>query len=201
MICSQLVKRYGGTDVLHGFTAEFPEGKTTAVMAASGAGKTTLLRIIAGLEKPDGGELQGLDGRRLSMVFQEDRLCMGLSASANIRLANPELTWRELREALAAVGLPQEERPVSEYSGGMRRRAAILRAALCDGDLLLLDEPFRGLDRGTRQKVIDYIAEKWKGRTVILVTHDPEEPRLMGADAVIDMTEHGRVWHKGEGQL
>ncbi|WP_130838155.1 ATP-binding cassette domain-containing protein [Lachnoclostridium sp. Marseille-P6806] len=201
MICSQLVKRYGGMDVLRGFTAEFPEGRTTAVMAASGAGKTTLLRILAGLEKPDGGELRGLSGRRLSMVFQEDRLCMGLGASANIRLANPGLTRQELREALAAVGLPADERPVSEYSGGMRRRAAILRAVLFDGDLLLLDEPFRGLDRDTRQKAVDYITAKWKGRTVILVTHDPEEPRLMGADSVIDMTEHERVWHKGEGQL
>ena len=83
---TNLNKAYGEHQVLENFCAEIPEGKTTCVMAASGKGKTTLLRILMGLEKPDGGEITGLENKRISAVFQEDRLCENLSTEANIRL-------------------------------------------------------------------------------------------------------------------
>lgn len=85
-------------------------------------GKTTLLRILMGLERPDGGTIDGLAGLRLSAVFQEDRLCDNLDPSANIRLINPTLGRRETEDALAAVGLAGCLRqPARELSGGMRR--------------------------------------------------------------------------------
>ena len=87
---SHLSKSYGDHTVFEDFSAVFQKGQTTCMMAPSGAGKTTLLRILAGLEKADSGQIEGLEGLRISMVFQEDRLCENLSASANIRLVRRE---------------------------------------------------------------------------------------------------------------
>lgn len=108
--------------VLRDFSAVLPVGQVTGLLAPSGAGKTTLLRILMGLERPDGGTIDGLAGLRLSAVFQEDRLCDNLDPSANIRLINPTLGRRETEDALAAVGLAGCLRqPARELSGGMRR--------------------------------------------------------------------------------
>ena len=95
IIIRHLNKSYGGNPVLKDLSALIPAGKLTAVMAPSGTGKTTLLRILAGLEKPDSGEITGLSGLRVSMVFQEDRLIDSLDAAANIRITAPGLTEQE----------------------------------------------------------------------------------------------------------
>lgn len=190
IICSHLYKTYNGIEVLRGFTAVFAGGTGTAVMAPSGAGKTTLLRILAGIEQPDAGSVQGLAGQRISMVFQEDRLCGDLDAESNIRLVTPALPREEVREAMAAAGLSELSetgRPVREFSGGMKRRVAILRAALYPGDVLLLDEPFRGLDEETRARTAEWLQAKWEGRTKILVTHDASEPALLACGDVFHM--------------
>ena len=144
-----LSKSFGDKAVLRNFSADFPAGAVTAVMAPSGGGKTTLLRLLMGLETADGGTVEGLEGLRQSAVFQEDRLCENLSAQANLRLVNPSLSAKEAEEALAAVGLAGcGGQRVAEFSGGMRRRVAILRALLARWDVLFLDEPFKGLDAG-----------------------------------------------------
>ena len=83
-----LYKSFGSKVVLRDFSARFPIGAVTAVMAPSGGGKTTLLRVLMGLEAADSGTVEGLAGLRQSAVFQEDRLCEALSAAANIRLVN-----------------------------------------------------------------------------------------------------------------
>ena len=176
-----LCKAYDGKPVLRDFSAVLPAGRVTGLMAPSGAGKTTLLRILMGLEQPDAGSVAGLEGRRMSAVFQEDRLCDNLDAVANIRLVTPGLARAKTLDALDAVGLGScAGQPARELSGGMRRRVALLRALLAEYDVLFLDEPFKGLDRDPRTRVIADTRTRCAGRTVLLVTHDAGELDAMG---------------------
>ena len=185
-----ICKSYGEKQVLRNFSAVLKPGTMTALMAPSGSGKTTLLRILMGLETPDAGTVEGLEGLRLSAVFQEDRLCEGLSCIDNIRLVNPGNSRETVLEALEAFGLGDcPDQKAGELSGGMRRRTAILRALLAPYDLLLLDEPFRGLDRELKQTVIAHTARMCRGRTVLLVTHDASELSPMGAQTLLTLEE------------
>lgn len=181
----KIYKAYGSNQVLKGFSVVFKAGKTTCIMAPSGYGKTTLLRILMELEQPDSGTISGLEGLRRSVVFQEDRLCDNLSPVTNIRLVCPHKTPEQVKEALTALGLSScIHQPARELSGGMRRRVALLRALMAEYDLLLLDEPFKGLDAETKAEVMDYTHRSIQGKTVILVTHDPEEAEALGAYSI-----------------
>ena len=182
-----LCKSYEGKPVLRNFSAVIEPGKTTALMAPSGSGKTTLLRILMGLEQPDGGTVEGMEGLRISAVFQEDRLCENLSCADNIRLINPAHSREEVRKALETFGLDCPDRKARELSGGMRRRVAILRALLAPYDLLLLDEPFRGLDRERKEGVMAQTCRCCRGRTVLLVTHDETELTAMQAENLLKL--------------
>ena len=177
-----LFKSFGTHTVLHDLNACIPAGQVTWVSAPSGKGKTTLLRILMGLETADSGEITGLDGQKQSVVFQEDRLCENLSTLSNIKLPSPQLQNQTIEEALDKVGLGAYAHcPVSECSGGMKRRVAILRAPLADYDILFLDEPFKGLDADTKALVMADTKERSHGKTVILVTHEPAEAEALGA--------------------
>ena len=180
-----LCKAYGGKQVLKGLNLTIPGGKTTAILAPSGFGKTTLLRCLMGLEKPDSGTIEGLDGVRISAVFQEDRLCGGFGAAANLRLCAPELTDAQVKKALEAFALGgTEDKPVSAFSGGMKRRVALARALLYDAPLLVLDEPFKGLDPETRALAIARVREQASMRPVLAVIHDEEECTLLNGRIV-----------------
>ena len=167
----------------------FPEGKTTCIRGRSGCGKTTLIRLLLGLDIPDKGKIEGISDRKISAVFQEDRLCENLSAASNIRLVCTEtISDRELEEAYKAVAL---QKPVRELSGGMRRRVSILRALLADSDCVIMDEPLRGLDEKTRTKTIDYILKKTERKTLIFVTHEEQEAVWLKADKTLKfMKDH-----------
>lgn len=181
IVIKDLCKFYDGKAVLENFSAVLPKGRVTGLTAPSGGGKTTLLRILLGLESADSGEIEGTDGARLSAVFQEDRLCENLDGAANIRLVSPAVSQERAREALGEVGLCEcIGQPVSELSGGMRRRVAILRALLAEYDFLALDEPFKGLDAATKETVMAYTRRLCEGRTVLFVTHDISELDAMG---------------------
>ena len=157
-------------------------------MAPSGAGKTTLLRILMGFTSADSGTLLGLEHIRFSAVFQEDRLCENLTPISNLRLVSPTLSKQEAAAALGGVGLSDcLTQPVRELSGGMHRRVAILRALLAEYDLLFLDEPFKGLDEETKALVIADTRRRCAGRTVLLVTHDPDELKVLGAVQTINL--------------
>lgn len=183
-----LTKSYGGNTVFSGLTLSIPKGKTTCIMAPSGTGKTTLLRILMGLEECDSGSVTGLQDMKKSAVFQEDRLCENLSASANIRLVRRKSVHRqekkereEVRKAMEAAGLSGcENQPVRELSGGMRRRVALLRALYAEWDVLFLDEPFKGLDKEMKEKIMEYTKKSCEGKTVLFVTHEEEEALRMG---------------------
>ena len=182
-------KAYGEQQVLQDLSCVFPEGKTTCIRGRSGCGKTTLIRLLLRLDVPDKGKIEGVSDRKLSAVFQEDRLCENLSAASNIRLV---CTDRELEEAYKAVALTEIwQKPVRELSGGMRRRVSILRALLTESDCVIMDEPLRGLDEKTRAKTIDYILKKTEGKTLIFVTHEEKEAVWLKADRTIDiLTKH-----------
>ncbi|MHA5219007.1 ATP-binding cassette domain-containing protein [Dysosmobacter sp. Phy] len=139
-----------------------------------------------GLEQADSGRIDGLDGIRLSAVFQEDRLCGQLDGVSNLRLVAPMLSRADARNAMKAVGLANcIGQPARELSGGQRRRVAILRGLLADYDLLVLDEPFRGLDQETRQLVMEDTRRRCAGQTVLLVTHDPAELEALGTNELL----------------
>ena len=180
-----LCKRYGDKDVLRGFSMNLPAGGTTCLMAPSGAGKTTLLRLMCDLEKPDSGIVRGMEGTRIGVVFQEDRLLDWLDPVENLRLTAPGLTRDAAADALIRFGLGDSlHEPVCRLSGGMRRRVALLRALLAPSDILLLDEPFNGLDAATRSGVMALTRELLPPRTALLITHDPDEAAALGAAIV-----------------
>ena len=188
-----ITKSYGEKTVFKNLNLKIESGKITCIMAPSGAGKTTLLRMMMGLEKPDRGSIVGLSEKRFSAVFQEERLCEGMTAIGNIRLVNPSLTADQIRNELQRLGMYDcENQPVSELSGGMRRRVSILRALLAEYDVLFMDEPFKGLDSALKKDVIASVMEKTVGKTVIVVTHDRSEADLLRAEIInlpVNMSE------------
>ena len=180
-----LRKAYGGHVVLDGFSHVFPDGRVTAVEGRSGCGKTTLLRLIAGLEKPDGGTISGVPEGGLAMMFQEDRLPPQLTAAGCLRAVLKRTPDRDARidAALRDLGLSGDAltQPVSAFSGGMRRRVALARALLFPSPLVLLDEPFKGLDAATRDSAVAFARPLLAGRTALLVTHDPADAAAFDA--------------------
>jgi NitT/TauT family transport system ATP-binding protein len=178
---------YGENVVLDGLSATFPAGTVTAVLGANGSGKTTLGRLLLGLEVPAAGVVAVPPGVRRAAVFQDERLCEHLSAVGNARLVVPRSVPRAQVEAgLHAVGLGGEElvRPVRELSGGQRRRVAIVRALVGDAGLVVLDEPFTGLDTAAREATRTWVRERLAGRVAVLITHDPDDVAWFGAREV-----------------
>jgi len=187
IILENITKSFnGGRKVLDNLSLTVPIGKTTCIMGESGSGKTTLLRIIAGLEKEFDGKISGLP-KRISFVFQEDRLCEEFSAISNLRLvANKKVSKETIISHLTELGLDDSlKKPVSEFSGGMKRRVAIARAIIFNADLLILDEPFKGLDDKLKTSVMDYVKKHTVDKTVICVTHDEDEAKYLGAETVL----------------
>ena len=182
IIVSELTKSFGGHTVLDRFSATFPEGEVTCVMGPSGGGKTTLLNILMGLLPADGGTIKGMPAYQ-SAVFQEDRLCDSFSAFTNVRMVlDKHYSSQKIQAHLDEIGLGKDRsKPVKEYSGGMKRRVALVRAILADSHVLFLDEPLKGLDDQTKGHVIRYLKEHFNGRTVIMVTHDSNEVDAFGA--------------------
>ncbi|SFG36343.1 ATP-binding cassette domain-containing protein [Oribacterium sp. WCC10] len=181
-----ITKIYDKNQVLKNISFEIDtnaDNKDILLRGPSGIGKTTLLRIAAGLERPDEGNIEitmgeaahGGYGLRAGMVFQENRLLEHLSAVDNVSCVNASVSRQRARAELLEV-LPEEalDKPVRELSGGMKRRVAIVRAILPPSDLLIMDEPFTGLDAETREKVIRYIMDRKGKRPLILASHDVE---------------------------
>lgn len=180
-----LSKSFDGKAVLTDFSCDLPETGVVAMMGKSGIGKSTLINLLLGLRKPDSGKISVPHGLRFSAVFQEDRLIEHMSARENLKLTTGK-SMEEIDAALRALSLnPEEKSPIRTYSGGMKRRVALARGVLFEADVLLLDEPFRGLDAETREQAMMLVAETWRGRLVILVTHDEEEARRLGASEII----------------
>ena len=186
IIFDHVSKAFGEKQVFQDFCCCFTKGRTCCILGPSGCGKTTLLRLLTGLEKPDSGAIIGIEGKKNSAVFQENRLFENLTVEKNLMLtARKGFTRADARDLLRQMGLEAEGRkPLSTLSGGMQRRVAVARALAADYDLLLLDEPLTGLDSDTRRSVLDVIRRHSAGRTCIWVTHDPADALLLDAQVL-----------------
>ena len=179
----ELTKCFGEETVIRGLNLTLERDHIYCLMGPSGTGKTTLLRLIMGLLKPDSGSIIAHDRLTCSAVFQEDRLLDGFTAEENLRfVTGSQYSTEELREMILQI-LPEDclKKPVAEFSGGMKRRVAILRALLPPSDMVLMDEPFTGLDHETRKKVIRLILEKRGSRLLLISTHEEEDAELLSA--------------------
>jgi thiamine transport system ATP-binding protein len=180
-------------DFVADYTLEVAEGSLCAVIGPSGGGKTTLLHMIAGFEEPKQGvlswrreSLRGVDPARrpVSMVFQDHNLFPHLTAADNVGLGvRPSLRLKPderalVAETLKSVGLDGiEDRRPGEMSGGQRQRVALARALVSGRPLLLLDEPFGGLDPGLRKDMVQLVdrLRGERGLTVLMTIHTPED--------------------------
>jgi sulfonate transport system ATP-binding protein len=191
---------------LDGVSLRVHAGEFLCVVGASGCGKSTLLRIVAGLERADGGEA-ALSGKPIrgpgldrGIVFQEHRLFPWLTVEENVAFGldalPPSERRRTVAEHVARVGLGGFERAYPhELSGGMAQRAAIARALANRPRVLLLDEPFGALDAFTRMQLQEELLRIWQAErcTVVLVTHDIEEAVYLGDRVVIMCPRPGCV--------
>lgn len=189
----KLSKSFGGKAILADFTLTLPARGTVALLGPSGCGKTTLLRLIAGLEQPEGGRVILPPGAKLSMVFQEDRLIDVLDARGNILAVLPAGQPQVADFCLERCGLSEFAGLYPhEMSGGMKRRLALARAVAYGGDLLLLDEPLKGLDPDTKAQVTEFLFRREdmpglpgsQGALHVFVTHDAHEAKSL-ADSII----------------
>ena len=181
IVFENVTKSFGNKTALRSLSVVFPGGKPSAVMGASGSGKTTMLRLIAGLDKPSSGSIS-VPKDKIAAVFQDDLLIGSFTPQKNIAFAVGKSSEKdEISAHLCELGLGSDlNKKCDELSGGMRRRVAIARAVLAKPGILLLDEPFKGLDETTRVSVIDYVREHTAGKTVILVTHDISDAEHFG---------------------
>ena len=177
MKVSNLSFSYDNKTIFKDFSLEFKEG-ITCIMGASGLGKTTLLKLLAGLIKPDEGSVY-TEGRRVSFMFQEDRLLPWLSARENVLLVTDKV--KETDDLLAELGIDGNLR-IGELSGGMARRVALARCLLFDSDLLLMDEPFKGMDSELVQKVAGIIRRQ--NKTAVISTHSLDEAKALDAEVI-----------------
>ncbi len=172
----KITKSFESGTVLNLPFLEIPDTGVFAILGASGAGKTTLLRILGGLETADSGTVSGLDGKKISVVFQEDRLLPNLTALQNVAVVSNE---NKAKSALSAVGLTADaDKLPAQLSGGMARRVALARALAYGGDVFLLDEPFKGLDSKIKKQIADLFVKLSEKACVIIITHDGQEAAL-----------------------
>ncbi|MCL1863945.1 MAG: ATP-binding cassette domain-containing protein [Defluviitaleaceae bacterium] len=170
--------------VLDGLSFTFGDG-FTFIMGASGIGKTTLVNIIAGFVKPDSGEIIGMEGKKVSMVFQEDRLLEWETALTNVTFVKKEREYATRLLTQAGLG-DSLHKKASELSGGMKRRVCLCRALIADYDVLILDEPFKGLDTELKPIIMQMVKEHAHG-IIICITHDPAEAEFLGRDGSANM--------------
>ena len=185
-------KSFGDKSVLSDLNTFFEIGKISVIMGESGCGKTTLINIIMGLEKADSGEISGVP-ERISAVFQEDCLSENFSAVSNLRAVTGKKVAKEtITELLLSFGLNDKDinSPVNRLSGGMKRRVAIARALIAESGLIIMDEPFKGLDEETKAKVASIVEKSVRSsaKTLILITHDAADIELIHADSIIKMS-------------
>lgn len=174
---------YPDKPIYDDFSLALPDERIIALTGPSGCGKTTLLYLLLGLYAPRSGKVLVEGAPRISVVFQEDRLAPWLTIKQNIELVGRGKDAPDADEILAALNIPDAgcEYP-DELSGGMRRRASLARALYHGGELLVMDEPFKGLDSQARFAVMDYCAATAK--RMLFVTHDMTETEYLKAHIV-----------------
>jgi heme ABC exporter ATP-binding subunit CcmA len=199
----QVSKLYGSFAALRQVTVDFAAGRCYVVLGENGAGKSTLLRILAGLLRPSFGRvtvfgsLEPREARaRIGYMSHASMLYDELTAEENLRYFASLYPGRDClspAEALRQVGLdPALNRPIGQYSQGMRQRASLARVLLSAPELLLLDEPFSNMDAESARQMVALLAGFRHGnRTIVLTTHQREQAAPI-ADRVLTL-HSGRV--------
>lgn len=199
----------GKVDALKDVSLTINEGEFVCLVGPSGCGKSTLLNLVAGLDKPDSGEILVEDtpvtgpGRDRMVMFQEHALFPWLDVMGNVLFGlklKPNLTDPERREVakfyLHLVGLDQFERAsIHELSGGMRQRVALARSLAPNPRILLMDETFGALDALTREQLYGEIQQIWEKRkkTILFVTHNIREAVCLGDRVILFSPHPGRI--------
>lgn len=171
---------FDGLSVLEDISFQVKDDEIVALIGPSGCGKSTLLHVIAGLKQADGGEIRGNE-RATAFIFQDDRLLPWYSVWKNISLVRDGENQKDREEIaglIQAVGLQGfEDYKPGQLSGGMKKRCGIARAFYYNSDLLLMDEPFQGLDYPLRQEMLTMLLGVWKDRRqgILFVTHELDE--------------------------
>jgi len=199
---NQVSKAFAGETVLQDVSLTIDSSEIVCILGPSGCGKTTLLRLIAGLLKPDAGEV--VRNGRIGYVFQEPRLLPWRTVRDNVAFGlKARGMEREKRDAIAEAYLSRLglSRVASSFphqlSGGMRQRVSLGRALAIDPDLLLLDEPFKSLDVLLRIDLLSLLVDEWelKPRPVLFVTHEVGEAALVAHRAIVMADSPGRIAH------
>jgi len=197
-----VTKSFGKRTILDAISFQLEDDRILAILGPSGIGKTTILRIAAGTLNPDAGEIR-TDRQKIGFIFQEPRLLPWRTALANVTLVlkgNKMLSGKEQTEKATAMlerlGLQGflNYYP-AQLSGGMRQRVAIARAFVLEPDLLLLDEPFTGLDLGLKGSLQQMLLEllAWHPTDMLYVTHEPHDAVLLADQAIVLAGEPGRI--------
>jgi NitT/TauT family transport system ATP-binding protein len=195
-----IAKSYPDGSVLSDLNVQLPAAKITALMGPSGCGKTTLLHILAGLEKPDQGEVLGRG--TVSVVFQQPGLFPWRTVNENVAFGLEKLGVNKnerVRRAEAMLNRVHLGKYIGAYpyqlSGGMQQRVAVARALVLQPDLLLLDEPFGALDEETREQMQHLLLNLYEEqpRTIGIVTHSVEEGLLLADNVVVFSARPGRI--------
>lgn len=173
MKINNLYKAFGDKKIFNNFSVKFQNNKINYLIGESGCGKTTLLRIIAGLDRDFTGDVN-VPFDKISFVFQEHRLFPTLTVKENVSIVNKDN--ENLDKILSIVELEKDTKLFPhELSGGMKMRVSIARALAYDSDLYLMDEPFSALDTDMKNRIIPKVLEYLKGKTIIIISHDPDE--------------------------
>lgn len=198
MKLSGITKYYGDNRVFENFSLDIKEREILALLGASGCGKTTLLNIVSGLTDYVGTVEK--NGEKVSYLFQEQRLIPNLTVFKNVEYVlknnlNKFERQEKTEQVLKKVELWDERNAYpSALSGGMAQRAALARAFAFDAPLLLMDEPFKGLDISLKKRVMEVFVKLYDTdrRTTIFVTHDIDDAFLI-ADRIIVLEKGGRI--------
>lgn len=182
-LCKDLTVSFGDRAVLDRFSLAVPDRGVTALSGPSGCGKTTLLRVLAGLERPQGGHVE-VSPRETALLFQDDRLLPWRTVERHLTDVLPRERRGRAPELLALVELEGEEKTLpAALSGGMGRRLALARCLALEARLYLLDEPFAGVDLARALRILERL--KALSTPVLLVSHEPAV--LAAADTVIEL--------------
>lgn len=185
LILNNICKSYGEKNVLENFSLDVNDGERICLLGPSGGGKTTLLNIIAGLVSPDSGSID-CTCEKISYIFQEYRLLPWVNATENI-IAAAGCSIERAEELLNVMELGGDMHSYPDsLSGGMQQRVNIARALAADSEMILMDEPFKGLDPALKERIITVADKYCSGRTVILVTHDRREAELLGCTRIYE---------------
>ncbi len=179
-----LTKSFGENTLFSHLSFTVPAGQISAICGPSGCGKTTLFRLLCGLETPDEGTILIPDDCKLAYVFQEPRLLPHATVYQNLAMLYDDRSVAKaaIPQWLQRVGMAGcEDLYPHELSGGMKSRVSLARALCVEPDILLLDEPFNGLDEATKDEMIALVKQYTEGKTALIITHQKEELEKLDA--------------------